>query len=351
VASSGYEVGVARAGRSRAAIALVLVGLAGAGVVAAAKPKVLKRLVLDDFEAPAGTRNYAILDETLAPSQRGRIDWRLERCRRSGAAGHCLHVRYAFDRDRPEQVSLRIDLGDLDASDYDAVELWVKPDPGSSPTLKLGFRRPHPELANIPQDGTTVIDVGTGGWRRVVVPLNRMSGIAQWKHVRSVFLALESRRAVAAREGGYWIDDVELLKTGGPGPTIADEVHPKKKAAWVASVGGGEQASRLIRDRLAGWPKRLVVDKQTLPREDRAFTTRLAADTWAGIDALRDRENGLPVDHVTLSQASLDPPASRVSDYTNVTNVGLHLMATVAARDLGLITAGEATDSLLILLD
>jgi hypothetical protein len=342
---------VARVGRYRAAIASVVVGLAASAVVAASKPKILKQLVLDDFEAPPGTRTYAILDETLAPSQRGRLEWTKERCRRAGAAGHCMHLRYAFDPGRPEQVSFRIDLGDLDASDYDAVEFWVKPDPGSSPTLKLGFRRPHPERANVPQDGTTVIDVGAGGWRRVVVRLNRMSGIAEWKHVRSVFFALESRRAATAGRGGYWIDDVALLKIGGPGPTIADEVRAKKKAAWVASVGGPERASRLVRDRLAGWPKRLLVDKRSLPRDDREFALRLARDTWAGIAAFSDRENGLPVDHVTLSASSLEPPASQVSDYTNVTNVGLHLMATVAARDLSFLTDGEATDRVRRVLD
>ena len=336
---------VARLGPYGTAIVLVVVGLILAAAVAPAapKPRVLKELVLDDFEAEPGLRHYGILDETLPQASRGRLEWKREPCKRVGGGGHCVHVTYGFDGDRPQQVSFAMVIGDLDARNYDAVELWMKPDPQSSKSLKLGFRRPHPELTNIPQDGTTVIDVRGDGWRRVVVPLNRLSGIAEWKHLGSIFLALESRRAGGARKGGFWIDDVKLVKVGGPGPTVLDEVVPKKKQAWMKSVGGADKASRRVRDRMEGWPKRLLVDKASLPRDDRAFVEQLARDTWRGIFALSDRENGLPVDHVTLSPSSLEPPASKVHDYTNVTNIGLHMMATVAARELGLVGDAEAT--------
>jgi Putative glucoamylase len=312
---------------------------------------ILKRLVLDDFEAPPGVRSYGILDETLPERARGRLDWSRQACRRSGAAGHCMHLRYAFESARPAQVSFRIDLGDLDASAYDHVELWIKGDAeGFSPALKIGLRRPKPDQPRLMQDGTAVITGIGDGWKRIVVPLNTMAGISDWKHLRSFFVALESRRAGSARRGGYLIDDVVLLKVGGPGPTIVDEVMPRRKLAWQASVGGAEEAQRLAKQRLAGWPKRLLVDRSDLPRDDREFLERVARDTWRGLAELTDRENGLPIDHVRLS-VSLEPPDSRVGDYTNVTTVGLHLAAVVSAYELGFVSESDAIARLARVLD
>jgi hypothetical protein len=262
-----------------------------------------------------------------------------------------MHIHYAFESPSRAQVSFRVDLGDLDASGYDHVELWIKGDAGGfSPALKIGFRRPKPDLPRLVQDGTAVVTGISDRWQRFVVPLNKMAGIGEWRHVRSFFVALESRRAGFARQGGYTIDDVALLKLGGPGPTILDEVRPRKKLAWQASVGGPVAAQNLAKQRLAGWPERLLADRAELPRGDREFLERVARDTWRGLSELTDRENGLPVDHVSLS-ASLETPDSRVGDYTNVTNVGLHLAAVAAAYELGFISESDAIARLTRLLD
>jgi len=260
------------------ALGLALVGLTiGAG----GAPKVLKRLVLDDFEAPPGVRSYGTLDETLRPQSRGRIEWKREACRRSGARGHCMQLRYEFGGDVAQTASFRIDLGDLDATKYDHVELWIRGDPdGHSPSLKLGFRHPKPDMPRLMQDGTAVVTGIGDRWTRVVVPLNRMSGIGEWKHLRSFFISLESRRAGAARKGGYLVDDVALLQLGGPGPTIADDVPTPKKRAWEMESGGAAAANRLVQQRLVGWPQRLLVDKNELPSSDHEFLERLARDTW-----------------------------------------------------------------------
>ncbi len=252
-------------------LVLLLALAAGSiGAVREAAPSsrpVLKRLVLDDFEALPGVRSYGTLDDTLPKRSRGRIEWTQQDCRPSGTAGHCMHLSYGFESERAAQVSFRIDLGDLDASDYDHVEFWIKGDAaGFSPGLKIGFRRPKPDLPRLMQDGTAVITGISDRWQRIVVPLNTMAGIAEWKHLRSFFLALESRRAGSARRGGYTIADVALLKLGGPGPTILDEVVPQKKLAWQASVGGPAAAQRLAKQRLAGWPKRLLVDRADAAR-------------------------------------------------------------------------------------
>jgi len=121
-------------------------------------------------------------------------------------------------------------------------------------------------------------------------------------------------------------------------PVVAPE-----KIAWERALGGQEAARPHVQARLRAWPRRLVVPGGELPSDDRTFLERVARDTWTGLDSFRDRENGLPLDSVWLKDGPASPPAaSRVGDYTNVTNVGLYLVAIVAARELGLVTPADA---------
>jgi hypothetical protein len=125
-------------------------------------------------------------------------------------------------------------------------------------------------------------------------------------------------------------------------PGARDVVVPARKKAWEAAHGGEEAARPYVAARLAGWPTTLLVDRRTLPADDRAFVARLAADTWRGLEAFTDRESGLPVDNVRLGRTSIRRADARVGDYTNVTSVGLRLLAIVAAHELGLVPRGRA---------
>lgn len=325
------------AGASCAAVGLWPAGAADVGPI-------LARRILDDFEQPEEGR-YGVLDRTLPPSAQGRLEWRREVCRRSHSTGRCLRLAYAFDSPTAEKVSFAIALGDLDASAYDHLEIWIRGDEeaGFSPALRIGLRRPKPGKRGLVEDGTALVEGLGHEWRRLLVPLNRMSGIRDWTHLRALFVSLEARRAGAARSGAYLIDDVALVRTGRPGPSISDEVVPRKKAAWVRSVGGAQAAKPLVQARLAGWPERLLADRASLPSSDADFLERLARDTWRGIAALTDRENGLPVDHVAFPKSSLAARDAQIGDYTNVTSVGLHLIAVAAARELGFVSIEEAT--------
>ena len=113
-----------------------------------------------------------------------------------------------------------------------------------------------------------------------------------------------------------------------------------------------------MRARLAGWPAHAVVDPSALPSDERAFLERVAADTWRGLAALTDRENGLPVDHVRLAapptsgDGATDTTAGAdVGDYTSISNVGLHLAAVVAAREIGLVGEADAVAAVTRVLD
>ena len=130
-------------------------------------------------------------------------------------------------------------------------------------------------------------------------------------------------------------------------PGARDVVVAVRKKAWEASVGGEELARPHVRARLAGWPQRLVVDRDELPATDHEFLLRLASDTWRGLEALTDREHLLPVDHIRLGATAGE---GLVGDYTNVTSVGLRLIAIVAASDLAFISRDTAADRLRALL-
>ena len=63
-----------------------------------------------------------------------------------------------------------------------------------------------------------------------------------------------------------------------------------------------------------------------------------AADTWRSLVAMTDPTTGLPADNIPESLAAGDR-----SGYTSPTNIGGYLWSTIAARELGIITPGEAT--------
>jgi len=131
-------------------------------------------------------------------------------------------------------------------------------------------------------------------------------------------------------------------------PGADSVVVPARKKAWEAALGGEDAARPFVRARLAGWPANVVVRGDALPSGDREFVERLARDTWRGLEAMTDGEHALPVDHVRLGATDAD---ARVGDYTNVTTVGLRLIAIVAARELGYLDDERATRRIAALLD
>lgn len=74
------------------------------------------------------------------------------------------------------------------------------------------------------------------------------------------------------------------------------------------------------------------------PEWDASVVRRWAADTWRSLVAMTDERTGLPADNIPESLAAGDR-----SGYTSPTNIGGYLWSAVVARELGIITPGEAT--------
>src|SRR3712207_4454920 len=61
---------------------------------------------------------------------------------------------------------------------------------------------------------------------------------------------------------------------------------------------------------------------------------RYAADTWRSFEAMTDEGTGLPSDNVKAD--------GERAEYTSPTNIGAYLWSTIGARDISLISRGEA---------
>jgi hypothetical protein len=158
-------------------------------------------------------------------------------------------------------------------------------------------------------------------------------------------------RPVTADDAGCSPEQIQSLDSWTLARVERGPVAAPKKQIWERALGGQPAAEAAIRDRLIGWPAAPLADRAALPRDPTAFAWRLAGDTWRGLDALSDREHGLPLDTVTFGERSVALSDSHIGDYTSTTNIGLHLLDVVAAFDLGLIGDDEARERIRRTLD
>jgi len=91
---------------------------------------------------------------------------------------------------------------------------------------------------------------------------------------------------------------------------------------------------------VAYWLSRPVVPRRLLlGTEDRLFLRLIARRTWRYFEAfMGDEDHGLPADNVQ------DTPGPMVAHRTSPTNIGLGLLSTLAAHDLGFIRTPELMD-------
>ncbi|MBV9463417.1 MAG: DUF3131 domain-containing protein [Verrucomicrobiae bacterium] len=320
----------------------------GCSVIAAAAeaPKPQKWLILHDFDRadiPDNLRGNAGTWNLDPSDPKTEINFILDDSVKHGEKGNSLYLTYKLNPDRSAQCGFWMNLNNLDARDYDHVEFWVKGDPklGFAKSFKIEFKQPIPGSPDENYKGSYVVTGVTDQWQKISVPLNVMNGIVEWKDLEEFVITLHSRRA-DVKQGGYYFDDIALVKTGNPGPNIHDQVLATKKKEWEAQRGGEKQAIPEIQKRLVGWPKTALADKASFPADDKEFLMRIARDTWKGLDQLSDKEHGLPLDTVRFSKGSVALADSRIGDYTNITNVGMYLLSIVGAYDLKLITKDEA---------
>lgn len=123
-----------------------------------------------------------------------------------------------------------------------------------------------------------------------------------------------------------------------------DEPLPPRpaKTAWQNAIGSKDAIRLKLKERLVGWPTVAVVDAAAQPKDGRKFLRKLAADTWSGMLAFTDKENGLPADNIHFGNANVDIAKAAIGDYTSPTNIGMRMIALTGALDLGFVDWASA---------
>ena len=307
------------------------------------------RLQLIDFANAADAARLGELRDDCPVATNGNARYQIV-ADAAASGGRALRLDYSLAASDATPVGVKIALSDLDASPYDHLELRLRSAAPSlaGTTARVGFRRPEAGGRGMVQNGSFAVHGVAAEWATFSIPLHSMVGIDHWTHLSEIFVAAEP--AAMARRGAFLIDDIALVRRGDPGPAAAARPPTPRKRAWTDAAKRGPGVAAARRERLAGWPSRLLVPRQELPAGDEALLRRLAVDTWRGLDALRDREHGLPLDTVSFGE-SIDVETARIGDYTNITNVGLYLLAVAAAHELALIDRGTATQRAALVLD
>ncbi|WP_076262489.1 glucoamylase family protein [Intrasporangium flavum] len=119
------------------------------------------------------------------------------------------------------------------------------------------------------------------------------------------------------------------LLVGGAASLAAFALAPAASAGAATRTGS---APAFLRNGLGAQTRSL----------DAALVRTWAADTWRSLVAMTDPTTGLPADNIPESLAAGDR-----SGYTSPTNIGGYLWSTIAARELGIITRGEASARLI----
>jgi hypothetical protein len=90
----------------------------------------------------------------------------------------------------------------------------------------------------------------------------------------------------------------------------------------------------------SGVSDRPVAKYADLSTSQRAGLRAIARDTWNFYNVDIDPSTNLPMDNVSYAGGSSSPTS--FGTYTSAANIGVYLWAVVSARDLGLITTGQA---------
>jgi hypothetical protein len=240
-----------------------------------------------------------------------------------------------------------MNLNGIDVNGFDYLQFWVKGNEskGYARSFKVLVKRPFKDCNGVPESGSYIVNDVTDQWKRVRVPLYRMNGITDWTDLKALIISFHSRRT-SPTQGGYFFDDIALIKAGRPGPSIWDKVIPAKKRAWEAALGGKEASKSHVKARLGGWPTTLILPGNQLPADDHEFLLRLARDTWTGLDVFTDREHGLPLDTIKFNENSVESSKAYIGDYTNVTDIAMYLLSVVTAFNLEFISKQNALERL-----
>jgi cellobiose phosphorylase len=181
-------------------------------------------------------------------------------------------------------------------------------------------------LACLPFEAVTSLDaIGRSLWRSLVSKRH----LLQWSPSSEVERTMDGRLATAVRT--MWTAPALALATGAWLATARPEALPAALPIlllWTASPVLMWWLGRPRQRRVTG-----------LDDEQRAFLGRIARRTWAWFQVhVGPADHGLPPDNVQ------EQPVAVIAHRTSPTNIGLSLLADLAAWDMGYLDAGGVAE-------
>jgi hypothetical protein len=253
---------------------------------------------------------------------------------------HVLRLNYDIDAPISAQNGYWTKLGNLDAAGYDYLEFLVKGDPEEdfTTTFKIEIKKFKDRQTGEKLTGSYIVSGVNSSWQRISIPLSKFNAIREWTDLDEMVIIFHDRLC-DKKTGTLYFDGFRFVKALEARPSAFDhrppmiqkvdrEFTPKEWSVWLAS-------------RLKGYPKTVYVEKK-FSEDDDAMLREIARDTWRFFDQIVDKETHLPLDTICLSEDGVFGKGAYVGDYTNVTNIGLYLMAIVSAYDFDFIDSNEA---------
>ena len=241
--------------------------------------------------------------------KRVRLDLKKEDARGT-PSGSSLWAR--INLRRKEKATFRTSLEKLDVSAAHYLVFKCKTDPSAPFKGRLRVALTDWADKTVERDITDVC-LEEKGWGEAILPMNNFMGVDLDQLKFLSFSAFARDRNLAGKIG---LDEIAFLG------------HP-------------EVGFESVEDNFVGFPRSVMDEHRRedllATKSDKELLLKIAQDTWRYFENATDKRNHLVSDHFKTGDFPL------AAAYTSPTNIAMDLMGTVAARELGIISAGQAS--------
>jgi len=218
--------------------------------------------------------------------------------------GHALKIKY--DLKTPGMMRLFTDLNGLDVSRAEALSFWFAYEAiaNAEVIVKLTDLRGRSGEANI----ASYISRTSKSWQEVFIPRSAWRRV-DFNSLKELAFLINTEKE---EEGEFLLDHVSFF-------------------------GGENVFFESLKDNLRGFPGLAEKNRRLLLElSDEALLRQIAEDTWRYFEYILDKRSFLPANRIKLTWQQ------EIGDYASPTDIGLYLLSTICAAELGLIGRREA---------
>ena len=125
---------------------------------------------------------------------------------RRGDTGFAMKLDYSVDSPNPAYNGFWMTIPNLDASEYDALNFWVKGDPkaGYTTVFKIELKNANKQI------GRYYVSSVSDQWQEISIPLSEFKGLIDKTNLTEFVLVFEDRMA-SNKKGVLYIDDIRFV--------------------------------------------------------------------------------------------------------------------------------------------